>query len=433
MTSQIRSRLSYRARACGVKRDAAFGSVRRTGRVSIPGPAMSVLSLLAFAVLLAWLWLLSLHGGFWRADIRLGPDRAAPAEWPQIVAIIPARNEADTIADTIAAHLACDYPGIFSVVLVDDQSTDATVENARAAASRAPDRLGIIRGKPLPAGWTGKLWAQAQGVEAAFALAPRARFFLLCDADIRFGPHTLRRLVARAMSDNLALVSLMSRLDARGLWAGVLIPAFILFFQKLYPFAWANSRKRKTAAAAGGVMLVATDRLRELNLPATIRGALIDDCTLAERIKHGPPPGRIFIGLAEPGEAVSGRDNRSLGSIWSMVARTAYAQLGYSALMLTLCLAGLAFVYLLGPAILLTWPWHKSGWAAVEGLGSWILMAIAFAPTLRDYGKPVWLAPLLPLAGFVYGLMTFDSARRSWAGKGGAWKGRTYPARGDGV
>ncbi len=399
----------------------------------LPGPPMSILTLLASAALLAWGYLLSLHGGFWRANIRLGPDRAAPDEWPQIVAIIPARNEAETIGDTINAHLASDYPGIFSVILVDDQSTDATVEQARAAAIRAPDRLGIIRGKPLPTGWTGKLWAQAQGVEAAFALAPRARYFLLCDADIRFGPHTLRRLVARALSENLALVSLMSRLDARGMWGGLLIPAFILFFQKLYPFAWANSRKKTTAAAAGGVMLVSTERLRALNLPGAIRGALIDDCSLAERIKLGPPAGRIFIGLAEPDEAISGRDNRSLGSIWSMVARTAYAQLGYSKLMLTLCLMGLAFVYLLGPAVLLTWPWHHTEWAAIAGLGSWVLMAFAFIPTLRDYGKPLWLAPLLPLAGLIYGLMTFDSARRTWAGKGGAWKGRTYPARGDGA
>lgn len=390
---------------------------------------MSPLSLLALATCLAWLYLLFVHGGFWRANIRLPKALPEPENWPQIVGVIPARNEAGSIGEVIRAHMDSDYPGIFSCVLVDDQSTDGTAEIARRGAENAPDRLGILRGKDLSEGWTGKMWAQAQGIEAARSFAPRAKYFLLCDADIQLGRQCLRRLVCKAEAENLSLTSLMSRLDARGLYASILVPAFILFFQKLYPFRWANDPRASIAAAAGGVMLVRADRLLALEIPHSIRGALIDDCALAKKIKNGPPRARIWIGLANVGEAVSLRDNRSIASIWSMVARTAFTQLGYSNILLFLCLLGLAFIYLTAPIIVLTYAWHHDLAALFVSVATWFLISMAFYPTLRDYQKPIWCSPFLVVAGLFYGLMTFDSARRHWMGKGGQWKGRIYPSQ----
>jgi len=387
---------------------------------------MIALQVLAGLCLAAWAFMLLVWGRFWTADIRLKPRRA-PAQWPEVVGVIPARDEADSIAQVVKGHLGGAYPGLFSLVVVDDNSTDATAKLAHDAAQGLPRRLTVLSGAPLPPGWTGKLWAQQQGVEEARRLAPEAKYVLLCDADIVFGKKTLTRLVAQAEAENAALVSLMARLDARGFWASILIPAFILFFQKLYPFAWSNDpKKRWMAAAAGGVMLTRADALAELELPGSIRGALIDDCTLARRIKQSGR--RIWIGLAEPREAVSLRDNRGFASIWSMVARTAYAQLNNSALLLFGCLLGLAFLYLSGPLVLLTLPLHRDATAALFGAAAWALMTLAFLPTCYDYRR-LWAAPLLPLAGLLYGLMTFDSGRRSWLGKGGAWKGRTYPAK----
>lgn len=383
-----------------------------------------MLTLLAGLSLAAWLFMLLFWGRFWMADVRL-QSRPAPARWPAVVGVIPARDEAESIAAVVAAHLGGDYRGDFHLVVVDDNSSDGTADLARAAAGAGPERLTVLPGQPLPSGWTGKLWAQQQGVQAALQRAPEAAYLLLCDADIVFGPHTLGALAAQAEATDAALVSLMARLDARGFWASLLIPAFIFFFQKLYPFPWSNRGDRPwAAAAAGGVMLVRTDAVTALDLPASIRGALIDDCTLAARIKRSGR--KTWIGLAAPGEAVSLRDNRGFASIWSMVARTAYAQLGKNPLLLAGCLLGLVLLYLAGPAVALGWIWHRDGLAAQLGLAAWAAMTLAFLPTCLDYRRP-WTAPLLPLAGLLYGLMTFDSARRTWQGKGGAWKGRTYP------
>lgn len=386
---------------------------------------LTSLAALSFA---AWAFMLVFWGQFWRANQRLRPA-LAPSSWPQIIGIIPARDEADSIGAVVAAHLATRYSGKFSLIVVDDASTDGTGALARAAAHGQVHGLQVLDGAPLAEGWTGKLWAQAQGVAAAQASAPEARYYLLCDADIAFGPDTLPALVAKAEAEDLSLVSLMARLDARGPWAGLLIPAFVFFFQKLYPFAWANDSGQRCAAAAGGVMLVRADAMRDLDLPASMRGALIDDCSLAAKIKHSGR--RIWIGLAEPGAATSLRDNRALDSIWSMVARTAYAQLNHSPLLLFGALLGMSLLYLVGPMAALSGAWHgvwPALWPAVWfGGATWLLMTLAFLPMALDYRRP-WAAPLLPLAGLLYGAMTFDSARRSWRGAGGAWKGRTYPA-----
>ncbi len=376
--------------------------------------------------LAAWVFMLLFWGQFWRANQRLRPAPVPPV-WPSIVGVIPARDEADSIAQVVNAHLSSAYPGAFSLIVIDDASTDGTGALARAAAQGKAHALQVIDGAALPPGWTGKLWAQAQGVARARETAPEARYLLLCDADIVFGPETLGRLVAKAEADRLSLVSLMARLDARGPWASLLIPAFVFFFQKLYPFAWANSPKRSSAAAAGGVMLVRADAVAELDLPASMRGALIDDCSLAAKVKRSGRP--IWIGLAEPGMAISLRDNRGMESIWSMVARTAYAQLGHSPLLLAGALLGLCFLYVTGPALALSGAWLGATPAVWFGSAAWVLMSLAFFPTALDYRRP-FVAPLLPLAAILYGAMTFDSARRSWQGAGGAWKGRTYPAIG---
>lgn len=377
-----------------------------------------------FAVLslLSWVVLVFARGRFWRADQRLSKeDPGVRSTWPRVVAVIPARNEAETIGDVVGAHDRADYPGEFSVILVDDQSGDGTAEIARRAANTRG--FEVVSGAPLPDGWSGKVWAMHQGLMRAYAKTPE--FVLFTDADIVLKTDTLRRLVHKAERDDRALVSLMARLDSRGGWAGLFIPAFIYFFQKLYPFPLVNARNAPLAGAAGGCMLVRADALEETGGVEPFRNALIDDCALARQIKN---KGRrsIWLGLATD-EAVSLRDNRELASIWTMVARTAFTQLNYSPLLLAGCVAGMALVYLMPPLAFFTGLFSGDAVLGVLGLGAWGLSAFSFAPTLRLYEKPYWLAIALPIAGLIYTAMTIDSARRHWAGAGGQWKGRTYP------
>lgn len=288
-----------------------------------------------------------------------------------------------------------------------------------------------MTGAPLAPGWSGKLWALEQGVRAAAARRPDARWLLFVDADIELAPGTVERLTALAEARGLSMASLMARLDGRGFWGGLLIPAFIFFFQKLYPFPLVNDPRRRTAAAAGGCVLIRREALDAIGGLAALRGALIDDCTLAALVKRAPGPEggrrRIWLGLADR-EAVSLRDNRRLGAIWTMVARTAFVQLRHSWALLVFCILGLALTYLAGPLALLTAPLH--GDAAAAGLGAlaWALMTFAYLPTMRLYGGGWARAATLPLAALFYAAMTVDSARRHLAGRGGAWKGRTYPA-----
>ncbi len=394
------------------------------------------MTLLVALSCVAWLVLLFARGGFWRADQRLGAS-PAPAAWPAVAVVIPARDEAATARTVVAAHMASDYPGALRVILVDDGSTDATAAEARAGADTAPARgdrtLEIVAAPPLEPGWSGKLWAVNAGLAAVAASLPDARYVLLTDADIRHGPGLLRRLVARAEAEDRALVSVMARLDDRGVWGGLLIPAFIFFFQKLYPFPLTNDPNSAVAGAAGGVVLVRRAALEAIGGVAAIKGTLIDDCALAARIKKGPPRRAIELVLADAtAEAVSLRDNRAFGSIRMMIARTAFTQLDYSAWKLAGTVIGLALVYLVGPAALLAWPLH--GDAATAGLGAlaWALMTAAYAPTLRLYGRPVWQGLALPVAAALYAGFTVDSAARHWRGEGGRWKGRVYPAGGSG-
>ena len=382
--------------------------------------------------LVIWLYLVLLHGRFWRCCQRLDQnDAPAPPVWPEVVVVVPARNEAEAIGVSLGSLLRQDYPGRFSIVLVDDHSEDATraVAQQVAADSGAGERLIIASARSLPAGWSGKLWALSEGVAAAAERAPDSRYLLLTDADIGHDPGSLSRLVAKAEAGGLDLVSLMVMLDHTGFWAGLLIPAFVFFFQKLYPFPQVNNPAHPMAAAAGGCILVRRSTLDAVGGIASSRGALIDDCTLGALIKSRP--GKLWLGLTTL--LISLRPYSHFGEIWSMVTRTAYTQLRYSPLLLAGALLGMGLTYLAAPMIVLTAPVHHSMTAAALGLITWGLIAFAYQPTLKLYQKPGLVALLLPMVGFLYSLMTIASAVRHWRGRGGQWKGRTYQAEGQGA
>jgi hopene-associated glycosyltransferase HpnB len=379
----------------------------------------------AMLVLAAWLYLLLFHGRFWRADQRL-PARAAPRGAPDVTAVIPARNEAPTIGPAVTSLLRQDYAGRLQVVVVDDGSTDGTAAAARAAAAAlgAGDKLRVIAAPPLPAGWSGKLWAVQCGVAEAAADAP---FLLLTDADIAHAPDAVARLVAKAEDGGLDLVSLMVRLHCRGWVERLLVPAFVFFFQKLYPFPRVNDPRDRTAGAAGGCMLVRQTALARAGGIAVIRGALIDDGALAARIKAN---GKIWLGLAD--RSASLRPYESLGEFWGMVARSAYTQLRYSPARLTAAVLGMSLLYLAPPVLAVASAWAERWPAAALAAGAWAAMYLAYAPTWRDYRPGLFWLACLPVAALLYTAMTVDSARRHWRGRGGAWKGRTYGRAGPG-
>jgi len=368
-------------------------------------------------VLAIWLYLLVGRGLFWLGRERDDGTAAGQGPWPPVMAVIPARDEADCVGDTVASLLRQDYPGEFRVILVDDQSRDGTARVAGDAAATlgAADRLTVISGRSLPAGWTGKLWAQSQGVEAAEAAAQQPEYILFTDADIVYVPDELRKLVARARSGGTVLTSLMAKLRCESFAERMFVPAFIFFFQMLYPFAWANNPHSSTAAAAGGCMLVRRETLRAAGGMASIRNALIDDCALAKRLKsHGP----IWIGLTDGVRSV--RAYPAVEDIRKMVSRTAYAQLQYSPLILLATVLGLAVTYLF-PVLLTVF---ASGLAQILGLAAWLLMALAFQPILRFYRvSPLW-GVALPAIAATYMAFTLDSAYQHARGRGGMWKGR---------
>jgi hopene-associated glycosyltransferase HpnB len=368
-------------------------------------------------VLAIWLYLLAGRGGFWLVRQRGDAVRAAPESWPTVTAVIPARDEAESVGKTITSLLRQDYPGEFRVILVDDQSRDATSEVARAAAAAlgAVDRLTVLPGWAPPGGWTGKLWAQHQGIELAGSAPSQPVYLLLTDADIVYAPDALTRLVARAQSGGYALTSLMAKLRCESLAERMFVPAFIFFFEMLYPFAWANDPRRETAAAAGGCMLVRREILRQAGGMAAIRGALIDDCALAKALKAHAP---IWIGLTEGVHSI--RAYPAVADIRRMVARTAYAQLKYSPLLLAGTVFGLAMTYIAPVAFAL----FASGVAQVLGILAWVAMTIAFQPTLHFYRvSPAW-GVALPAIAATYMAFTIDSAYQHARGRGGMWKGR---------
>jgi hopene-associated glycosyltransferase HpnB len=331
--------------------------------------------------------------------------------------VIPARDEADCIGKTVSSLLQQNYPGALRVIVVDDQSTDATAQAARdaAAAAGAADRLTVVAGRAVPAGWTGKLWAQHQGIEAAEGAPQPPTYLLLTDADIVYDADALCRLVARAESNGSVLTSLMVKLRAMSLAERMFIPAFIFFFQMLYPFSWANDPRRATAAAAGGCMLVRRDVLRAAGGMAAIRDALIDDCALAKKLKNYGP---IWIGLTERVHSI--RAYPAIADIRRMVARTAYAQLHYSPLVLAGTVFALALTYLAPVALAV----FAGGGAQFVGIFVWLLMALALRPTLRFYRLTGLWGLALPAIAAMYMAFTVDSAYQHARGRGGMWKGR---------
>jgi hopene-associated glycosyltransferase HpnB len=405
-----------------------------------------------------WVGLLSIWGQFWRTDQQLPEERQAAQRargklaesarsdgalsldekvaststpvYPSIGVVIPARNEAELLPVTLRSLLMQDYPGTVHIVLVDDNSTDGTAEVAKNLAFdlNKTQHLMILPGQPLAPGWSGKLWAMAQGVALAETIVPPPDYLLLTDADIEHDRGNLRRLVNKAEQDDLDLVSLMVRLRCESFWEKLLIPAFVFFFQKLYPFRWVNHPTRSMAAAAGGCILVRCTTLQQIGGIQAIHQALIDDCALAHAIKANNLAsvnrGRIWLGLSSLTRSL--RPYPSLASIWDMVARTAFTQLHYSPWLLLGTLVGMTLVYLV-PVLGLIWGIVTGeGTTAIVGLITWLLMSFAYYQMVRFYQCPLWFAFCLPAIAFLYTLMTLDSALRHWQGKGGAWKGRTY-------
>lgn len=365
--------------------------------------------------LLVWLHLAFGRNLFWLFRERDTDQRLpVPTAWPSVVAVVPARDEADVIARSLGSLIAQNYAGAFHIILVDDQSNDGTAIAARALGAR---NVTVLNGSPRPPGWTGKLWAMSQGLEAAQSHAPDYVWFT--DADIAHAPDNLSRLVARADAAGLVLTSQMAKLSAKTLVEHFLIPAFVFFFAMLYPFGAVNDRKRKLAAAAGGCMLARREALEAVGGIEAIRRNIIDDVSLGRLMKEKGP---IWLGLSK--RAVSLRPYEKLSEIRRMVARSAYAELDYSFLKLIGTLAGLVLVYLAPPAVaqFANGPSQIAGWIAC------IIMVVMMQPILRFYRlSPLWAFTLPIIAGF-YAFFTLDSAIKYWQGKGGMWKGRAQSA-----
>jgi hopene-associated glycosyltransferase HpnB len=367
----------------------------------------------AWASLPVCVWLVFARGAFWRSRPTLTP--AAPARRLSVAVVIPARDEAEHIVPALSSLLTQHFDGALSIILVDDNSSDATSPLAQALA-RQDTRLHVVFGTPLPPGWSGKLWAVSQGLEHPDAQA--ADYVLLTDADILHGPTHLACLVAKAEADQCDLVSEMVRLRCDSFAERATIPAFVFFFQMLYPFRWVSDPHHRTAAAAGGTMLLSRAALDRVQGVSRIRSALIDDVALAREVKRGGH--RIWLGHAE--QAVSERRYPALADVWEMIARTAYVQLDFSLWMLAGTVLGMLLLYA-APVIATVACTGPARWAALAG---WILMAAAFQPTLRRYRRsPGWGLFLPAIAAFYLGA-TVASAMRFYTGKGGRWKNRTY-------
>jgi hopene-associated glycosyltransferase HpnB len=420
---------------------------------------MPIMAGAATLAALAWVYLLAAHGGFWRTDQRLprGPGPTAPAGaapaalapavpapappasvapgrgaaggWPGVVAVIPARDEAAVLPATLPTLLGQDYPGEFSVVLVDDASTDGTGATAAALGAAAPRALRVVTTSGLPEGWAGKVNAMAAGVAAA----GECDYLLFTDADISYAPGMLADLVRAALADDRALVSQMALLRAETGWERLIVPAFVYFFAQLYPFRRVNRPGVRTAAAAGGCMLVRREVLAAAGGLARIRGARIDDVALGRLLKRPPSAARCWLGFTT--RVRSERPYPRLAGLWDMIARSAYTQLRYSPVLLVATLAGLLWLYALPPAAMVAGAvvaglggGTAATWCAAAGAAGWLAMALSFQPVLRLYRLGGWRGPLLPLVAMLYALMTADSARRHYAGRGGEWKGRTIAA-----
>jgi hopene-associated glycosyltransferase HpnB len=385
-----------------------------------------VITVLASLSLVAWLYLYLFRGGFWRIGETLPRETGRRADWPRVIAVVPARNESDVIDRAIQSLMRQEYPGDFGILVVDDHSDDATGEIAQDVAQRSDNQVPVIvvSGGSLPSGWTGKLWALSQGVSRALDEAPDVDFFWFTDADIVHSKTCLQRLIEKAEDEDRDVVSLMVMLSSQGGWSKLLIPPFVYFFRKLYPFDWVNNPARSTAGAAGGCLLVRSAALRNAGGIEAMHHALIDDCTLAKRVQdHGRDGiGRLWLGLTRRSRCIRPYDG--LGDIWRMVARSAFTQLNYSPIKLVGVVLGMTLIYLAPPLIALGYPFHLNALASGVGATAWLIMCRTMLPTLKLYGLPSWWSVSLPVAAGIYALMTISSAFSYWRGFGGIWKGR---------
>ena len=361
-----------------------------------------MIALLSLAV---WIYLFFAHGRFWLSRPQLPP--AVPQEFPDVDIIVPARNESETIEAVVGSLLAQDYAGQFQVIVVDDDSTDDT-----AALAEVGPKVHVMRLHAKPPGWSGKLWALSRG-----AAASRAPVLLLTDADILHEPGHLSSLVAQLFLHRLDLVSEMVRLNCSSLAERALVPAFVYFFQMLYPFEKVNNARSRVAAAAGGTVLIRREALERIGGLESIRGALIDDVALAQAVKKGGP---IFLGHSAL--ATSLRRYPAFIDIWRMISRTAFTQLRYSALSLAFTIAGLILVWIVPPWELA----FGNGWTRACGLAACVLAAVSYLPTLVRYNRALLWALALPLIAIFYMAATLASAIDYWRGKGANWKDRAY-------
>jgi hopene-associated glycosyltransferase HpnB len=394
----------------------------------------AVLALLSAAT---WLFLVAAHGRYWLMDQRLPADPPHPDPWPEVAAIVPARDEAEVLPHTLPTLLGQDYSGTFRVVLVDDASTDGTSEVAeKLAALHCAHPLHIVHSDGPPPGWAGKVAAMHRG----FSASASCEYVLFTDADIAHPTDSLRRLVAFARQRDLDLVSLMARLRTDTAAERAIVPAFVYSFAQLYPFPRVNRPRARTAAAAGGCMLVRRSALIEAGGLERISGARIDDVALGRLLKRGATAsggggrgGRTWLGLTTQVRSV--RPYPRLADLWDMIARSAYTQLRRNPLLLLGTLAGLLLMYAVPPVLgVLFLPAALRSTSSadvttcVAALSAWALMSVSHMPTLRLYGLRAWRAPLLSAVMMLYGAMTFDSARRHYQGRGGRWKGRVEEA-----
>ncbi len=404
-----------------------------------------IILILTNLALAAWVYLLLGRGFFWRTDqcltVGLDLDRDSRG-LPSVAVVVPARNEAEILPQTLPQLLLQDYRGRFHVWMVDDSSADGTAEVARRASQDLgmEERLSVITADPLMPGWTGKLWALQQGVQAASA--EEQEYFLFVDADIAIAPGVLCAMVDKATGDDLHLVSVMALLKILTGWERVLVPAFVYFFMLLYPFRWVNNPRSPVAAAAGGCLMVRRDTLESARGLQAIAGELIDDCSLAKLIKNrlgksgkqdvGAASGKIWLGLSR--EVASVRPYGGLKGVWATVSRTAFTQLEHSTILLAATVLGMLLGFwsslagfICGLFLLTSGGDSVVGlWLVAAGAAGSVLMGVCYLPTLRWYRVSPMLALLLPVIAGAYTLMTVHSAWQSWRGKGGGWKGRTY-------
>jgi hopene-associated glycosyltransferase HpnB len=358
-----------------------------------------------------WLYLMAARGSFWRVSSAATGLSVQSESAPRVAVIVPARNEADVVGQAILSLLGQDYAGPLRIFVVDDHSSDNTADMVSKIAMEYGEPA-MISSAPLPAGWTGKMWAVSQGVEQAMEFAPN--YFLFTDADIVHAPSSITSLVRLAQAGDLDLVSMMVKLRCSSLAERALIPAFVFFFFMLYPPAWVNRPKQRTAAAAGGDVLVRAEALARMGGIAAIRNKLIDDCALAQEIKRGGP---IWLGLTDNARSI--RTYAGFGGIGRMISRNAFYQLRHSIGLLFATLLALTITFLAPPFV-----FFFGGWAMLWGGIAWLLMSLAFWPTLRFYSlSPLW-APLLPLIALFYMGATLHSAVQYWIGGGGKWKDR---------